>query len=122
MEDRYFYRKIVDEIPLPVYVFQDGDFKFFNQAFIDLSGYEREEMAALDFIDLVHPGYRENLVCQTRLALSGHGRDLPKEFELEVILKNGETRWIRVKPRIIEHNSQPAILGIVSSIAECHTR
>jgi PAS domain-containing protein len=42
MEDRYFYRKIVDEIPLPVYVFQDGGFKFINQAFIDLSGYERE--------------------------------------------------------------------------------
>ncbi len=42
MEDRYFYRKIVDEIPLPVYVFQVGDFKFINQAFIDLSGYERE--------------------------------------------------------------------------------
>jgi hypothetical protein len=78
-------------------------------------------MAALDFLDLVHPGYRENLMCQTRLALFGHGRDLPKEFELRVILKNGETRLVRVKPRIIVHNSQPAILGIVNSVAECST-
>ena len=118
LENRYFYGKIVDEIPLPIYVFQDGDFKFYNQAFVDLSGYNRDEISNVDFLDLVHPNYRDTLMCLTRLALSDHSSDLPSEFELQVLRKDGETRWVRIQPRVIEHDNQTAVLGVVSDISK----
>jgi len=116
MEDKYFYRKIVDEIPLPVYVFQDGDLVFFNQAFVDNSGYSRNELSSMSFLDLIHPDYRNAMMAQTKLALSGQYKDLPQEPEIRVLRKSGEARWVRIKPRIIEHNGQPAVLGIVTDV------
>lgn len=116
MEDKYFYRKIVDEIPLPVYVFQDGDLTFFNQAFVEYTCYSRDELKGLNFLDLVHPSYRDTLVAQTRLALSGQQKNLPPEPELQVLRKTGETKWVRISPRIIEYNGQPAVLGVVADI------
>jgi PAS domain S-box-containing protein len=113
MEEKYFYRKIVDEIPSPVYVFQEGDFVFFNQAFVEYSGYSRSELTTIDFLDLIHPDHRNTLVAQTKLALSGKVDKLPQELEIQIIRKNGETRWVRIKPRLIDHNSEPAVLGVV---------
>ena len=118
MEDKYFYRTIVDQIPLPVYVFQEGELVFFNQAFVDYSGYNRNELTTLDFLDLIHPNHRDTLVAQTKMALSGKSDKLPKENEIQVLRKNGETRWVRIKPCIVEHNGQPAVLGVVTDVTD----
>ncbi|MEL7562274.1 PAS domain S-box protein [Dehalogenimonas sp. 4OHTPN] len=116
MEDKYFYRKIIDEIPLPVYVFQDGDLVYFNQAFVDYAGYDRNEIQNMNVMDLVHPEDRETFKCQTVSALSGKLEHLPKEPELRIVSKGGGTRWIRLTPRMISHNGQTAVLGVVTDI------
>jgi len=116
MEDKYFYRQIVDELPLPVYVFQDGDLVFVNQALIDYLGYDRGEISRLDFLDLIQPDYRDTLLAQTKAALSGQRTNLPEELELRVLPRNGEIRSIRIKPRVITYNGQPAVLGVVIDI------
>jgi two-component system cell cycle sensor histidine kinase/response regulator CckA len=121
MEDKYFYRKLIDEIPLPVYVFQEGDLVFFNQAFVDYSGYSRSELTTMDFLDLIHPDYRNTLVAQTKSDLSGKVDNLPQENDIQVLRKGGETRWVRIKPHLIEHNDQPAVLGVVADVTEFKT-
>lgn len=117
MEDKYFYRKIIDEIPLPVYVFQDGDLVYFNQAFVDYAGYDRNEIQNMNVMDLVHPEDRETFKCQTVSALSGKLDHLPKEPELRIVSKSGGVRWIRLTPRMISHNGQTAVLGVVTDIS-----
>ncbi|KTB48310.1 PAS domain S-box [Dehalogenimonas alkenigignens] len=112
MEDKYFYRQIVDEIPLPLYVFQDGELKFINQAFVDFSGYSRDEISKMLFIDLIHPEDKDDVIRMTKLALSGKLDNLPQEPEFRIVRKDGEVKLVRIRPRLIEHNCQPAILGV----------
>ena len=116
--DKNFYLRMLDAIPLPVYLFQDGDLIFFNQAFIDLSGYGRNEIPTIDFLDFVHSDHRETLLNQTRAALSRNMKNLPQESKLRIVRKDGETKWVKVLPRLVEHNALPAVLGVVIEITE----
>jgi PAS domain S-box-containing protein len=111
-EEHYFYRQVIDKIPVPIYVLQEGEFQFVNQAFLDFSGYGRQELQGVDFQDLIHPEDVNDIVKMTRLALSGKDHGLPKQLRMKVLLKNGQTKSIQVRPAVIERNAQPAILGV----------
>jgi len=101
-----------------MYVFQDGDIKFCNRAFCDFSGYSRQEIQSIHFLDLIHPDDREKLMIQTRVALSGGSQKLPKKPELSVILKDGQVRRVQTRPKVIEYQGLPAILGLVIDLTD----
>jgi PAS domain S-box-containing protein len=123
IEDTYLksderYKIVIENSPLAIYIFQDGNLKFFNQAFVTLSGYTREELSGLNYIELIHPDFRNTLLQQTQQALTGDATGLPTEHEIPVVRKNKEIRWTLIKPCVIEHDTRPAILGFVLDVTE----
>lgn len=112
------YRALLEGSSNGIYMFQDGRFKFVNERLVELSGYSREELKNLNFLDLVHPDYREDIKEWTKQASTGDISGLPKKYEFEALRKDGSSIWVRLTPSLIEHDGRFAIVGNVSNITE----
>jgi PAS domain S-box-containing protein len=111
-------RTIVEDSPLAIYVFQEGRLAFVNRSFVELSGYSREELSKIDYLTLIHPDFRDEVIRQTEMALAGGISAVPQEPEIRILRKNGETRLVQIRPRIIEYARRPAVLGFATDISD----
>lgn len=109
--DEKFFKLLADVSMGVIYIFQEGAYQYVNQAFLRMSGYTREEIDRLHYLELIHPDHREFIKAATELALTGDTADLPQEPEIRIVRKDGEHRWIRFLPTIIQYRGKPAILA-----------
>ncbi len=93
----------------------DGRYIDVNKAFLDLMGYEREEVIGQTSLELnfwVDPEIRSEMV---RTLREDKGfRDMQTQY----LRKGGETVWISVSASAIEIEGTPCILSIVRDISE----
>ncbi len=93
---------------------EDGRYVDFNQAFLDMIGYEREEAMGRSSAELnvwTDPGDRE------RLARIQRQNSTYRSLELKLRRKNGEIFWGQVSASRIEIDSGPCVLSIVRDIS-----
>ena len=82
----------------------DFTFTFVSEGCLELTGYTPEELlgnSATKFLDMVHPedsGLLENLNAVT-LSIG-----LPLETQFRIIMKDGTTKWIWERSRVVEKN------------------
>ena len=81
------YKTLYDHAPLGYHSLdENGDFVDVNQTWLDLLGYEKEEVIGKNYSDLLHPDYRDNFVNNfPTLKSRGHVQDV--HFKLKH--KNG---------------------------------
>jgi two-component system, NtrC family, sensor kinase len=111
-------KTISEDSSLAIYVSQEGRLRYFNRAFIELFGYGKDELSRMDYLDLIYPDFRDLVVKQTEMALAGATTNLPDEFEIRALSKNGEPKRVQIRSRIIEYFGKPAILGIAANVTE----
>jgi len=88
------FRTLVETIPAAVFMYGDSKTTYVNAAAERISGYSREELLNLtDFWQLVHPDSRP-LLMQMYLAHE-RGETIPTEYEVRIVTKSGESRWVR---------------------------
>ncbi|MBS3737244.1 PAS domain S-box protein [Candidatus Bipolaricaulota bacterium] len=102
----------------PIYLFQDGDFKYVNESFENLTGYSREELKDTDLRELIHPDFRKEIAKWTKKALTGDDSGLPERVEYQILTKEGEAVWVRSLPSLVEYQGSPAIAGNAVDITE----
>jgi len=100
------YSSVVENSMDGIIVLQKGIIKFLNQAILDLSGYNLEELIDKEFETLLSPEYRKFVMNmhQARLA----GKDVPSMYEIEIIRKNGISVPIEVSNTIITYGGEKA--------------
>jgi diguanylate cyclase (GGDEF)-like protein/PAS domain S-box-containing protein len=81
-----------------------------------LTGYEREELLAMNFWEVIHPDFRE-LVKQRGRARQ-RGERVPTNYEVKLVTKNGDERWVDFTLGVIEFEGKPAVLGTGFDITE----
>lgn len=109
--EKDFYKILANASMGAIYVFQDNTFQYVNNAFIRMSGYTPAEITHLNYLDLIHPDYRDFVQTTTEQALTGDTEDLPREPEIKIIRKDGEHRWVWFLPTLIRYQGKPAILA-----------
>ena len=85
-----------------------------NQAFLDIMGFEREEIVGHTALELgfwVHPDHRERLV--DTLCRNSSFRDEETEFRR----KNGEIVWVRLSVSVIEIDGLSCILTVMRDVS-----
>ncbi|MFP4646767.1 MAG: PAS domain S-box protein [Candidatus Acetothermia bacterium] len=112
------YKIVAQGSSQPIYLFQDGQFKYVNESFEKLSGYSREELKNIDFRELIHPDFRKEMAQWTRQALAGEVSGLPERVEYKVLTKEGKAVWVRSLPSPVEYQGSPAIAGNAVDITE----
>jgi len=115
------YRIVVENANEGIVVTQDAIIKFSNAKFEDISGYTKKGLAGLPMVDLVHPDDAEMVREYHTKAMQN--RVQPQPYNLRIVDKAGQTRWLRNKRVLVEWNGRPATLSFLEDIsAQMHSR
>lgn len=111
------FRKAFNFSPFPMAImsFEEGRFIEVNEAFLDISGYSRDEVLGVTVLDI-------NLYCNSEhrskfvqdLQLNGYF----KNFETEFQIKSGEKRVVLLSTKIINFDGKLCSLVIANDVTE----
>lgn len=93
----------------------DRKYRYVNPAFIQQSGYSREELSRMDFFEIIHPDQRE-LVRERYETRLRNGLTTPARYELRVVTRSGEYRWVDLSSNLIRFEGGPAVLTYALNI------
>ncbi|WP_395141293.1 EAL domain-containing protein [Schlegelella aquatica] len=99
-----------------IFVHRGGEFVFVNRAACELTGYSKSELRSMQFWELAHPEDRE--VLRERGLARGQGLDVPHRYEIRILHRSGEVRWVDLSACRVDWQGQPAVLGTAYDITE----
>ncbi|WP_161984180.1 sensor histidine kinase [Sulfuriferula plumbiphila] len=110
------FRMLTETIATAIFLHRGGRLCFVNPKAIAYSGYTREELLTMDLWQLVSPEYQEMVKQRSVSRLIGAGG--PVCYELNIITKQGEERWLEVTADSIEFEGAPVGLATAYDITE----
>jgi diguanylate cyclase (GGDEF)-like protein/PAS domain S-box-containing protein len=110
------FRRLAETAPCAILIYQGERFSYVNEAAILITGYSREELLSMSFWDVVHPEMRE-LVWERGLARQ-RGEEVPPSYELKIVRRDGEERWLSFSAGRIDVGGVPAALGAAFDVTE----
>ncbi len=110
------HRQVVQNANEAIVVTQDGMLKLFNAKALEITGYSREELTTIPFVELVHPDDREMVIRRhlTRL----RGEQVANTYNFRIIDKAGNTKWVEINVVLMNWGGRPATLNFISDITE----
>jgi PAS domain S-box-containing protein len=100
-----------------IIVIQGEKIVYINQALADMGGHTVEECLDKNFLDFVHPDFRE-LLRQRGYAAQHEGKIIQPRYEVKIIRKYGGVRWLDFSPGLITYNGVPALIVTAIDITE----
>ena len=105
------FRMLTETIATAIFLHRGGRLCFVNPKAIAYSGYTREELLTMELWQLVSPEYQEMVKERSLSRLKGAGG--PARYELKIITKQGEGRWLEITADSIEFEGAP--VGLASA-------
>ena len=94
------FRSTFEHAPIGVAIVAlDGRFLSVNQGYCNIVGYARDELLAMTFKQLTHPGYHESDAEMIRQALAGEVTEFRKEKQY--VSKDGKLVWGNLSVKLI---------------------
>ena len=106
------FRIIADESPVSIAVYRDNRNLYVNPEASSILGYTKDELLKMDYMEFVHPDYR-NLIKKMAQARM-NGKSEHKHYEIKIITKDGQEKWLETSSNLINYKGIPA--GIVTSM------
>ncbi len=110
------FRKLMETTAAAIFFYFDDCFHFVNQATEKITGYTKEELAGMNIMQVIHPDDRE--MVKERAAARLRGEKVPTRYELKVITKLGETRWIDLSAGLLSIDGKNAIIATAVDITD----
>jgi len=111
------FRFLVETTQFGILIYsEDGAFCYFNPPVEDFTRYSADELSSMRIWDIIHPDFRD--LVRARAQARWRGENVPSRYELKIITKDGEARWLDVTAKIIEFEGKPAFLGTAFDITE----
>jgi len=111
--DRQF-RELAEHVASATFIYRGTHFVYVNAAAVELTGYSREELLTIPFWSVVAPEFRE-LVRLRGLARQA-GEAAPPRYEIRLVRKDGEERWVDFTAGLVEYGGAPAAIGTAFDI------
>ncbi len=108
------YRHVVDNVSVGIIVVRDGRFAFINPQALAITGYTMETMIGSEFLPLVHPEDRAQVI--DRHLRRQRGEQVESRYEFRVLHKDGSVVWVDLAAVAISWDGQPATLSFISDI------
>lgn len=110
------YRNIVENANDAIVVSQEGYLRFANGMALELSGYTREEILKIPFLEIIHPDDRETVNETYIRRLSGE--DVAPFDLFRVLRKDGTFFWVENHAVKTMFEDKPCVLNILRDITE----
>lgn len=114
--ERERYSMLIEQSNDGIVVVQDGRFVFANDRFVEITGYDREQLLGMSMLDVIVPDDRELAREQYDRPMSGESPS--RTYELGIETDSGELRTVAVSASYIRHDSEPASLINVRDITD----
>ena len=116
-ERRETFKALTENLKVAVYTYNDkGYFTYVNPSIERITGYSEEELRKMCYHDLVHPDYREMVKKRGIARLMGN--DVPRSYELKILTREGQERWLEVSNSRINLKNTTMVLGTATDITE----
>ncbi|GLI53491.1 PAS domain S-box protein [Thermodesulfovibrio yellowstonii] len=111
------YRTVVENASEAIIIAQDGMLKFVNPKAMEISGYSEEELLSKPFVEFIHPDDREKTLDLHLKMLNGEETSLTN-YQLRIIHKQGNIKWIETNAALIKWQGNPAALNLMRDITD----
>jgi PAS domain S-box-containing protein len=110
------FRMLAEATTAAIFIYQGTQNRYVNPATEAVTGYTQAELLKMDFWEVIHPDFRE--IIKSRGMERQQGKPVPGRYELKLLTKNGEERWIDVTLGTTEFEGELAVLGTAFDITE----
>src|SRR5215467_2099131 len=111
------FRLLVETTRFAIFIYDsDGTYLYFNPIVEAFTGYSADELRAIKVWDLIHPDLRDFVRSRAQARL--RGETVPSRFEIKIIAKGGEVRWLDVTAKVIQYQGRTALLGTAFDITD----
>jgi PAS domain S-box-containing protein len=110
------FQRLAEILPIAIFAFQKTKNCFVNSAAAALTGYSRQELLAMNFWEVIHPDMRP--IVKNRGLDRLRGSEVPPSYEVKILRKSGEERWVVFSGDIIRFQGKRTVIGIVIDITE----
>ncbi|MBN1198765.1 MAG: PAS domain S-box protein [Bacteroidales bacterium] len=110
------FRGLAEFAPYAIMIYQDDKWVYINPAAEQISGYTIGELYGMNFWDTADEEFRELVKERGQQRL--HGEDVIPSYELRIVTKQGEKRWVFLNAVHIRFDGKPAGLISVIDITE----
>lgn len=108
------FKKLTEATSTAIMIYQDDKYVYANPTAQSISGYSEDELKKMNFYNFVSPEQKEMVKGFGRLRQAG--KEAKSGYELKIITKKGEERWVYVEASLTEFNGRPAVLLSVIDI------
>ncbi|MDD4384866.1 MAG: PAS domain S-box protein [Bacteroidales bacterium] len=110
--------EIISNCGVSIYIVQDNKVVFHNPQFLQLLGYNIDEIANINFIDIVHSKDKKLI----NLLFSDNFREIrqkrSRSYTFRALHKNGDMRWLKSNVSLIKWNGKAALLDNCFDISQ----
>jgi two-component system cell cycle sensor histidine kinase/response regulator CckA len=116
LESENKFRMLTETAAAAIFIYRGAVFLYLNAACERLSGYTREELFRMNFWEIVHPDFRQTV--KERGLARQQGQSVPDRYEVKILTKSGEERWMDFTSGLIEYEGRTAVLGTAYDVTE----
>lgn len=110
------FRKLAESTSTAIFIVQNGHIRYANPAARIITGYTPQELVHKEFWEIAHPTYQKIL---QQYGLASHWIDqFPSRYELKLLTKNGQERWVDLSSGSMEFEGKPALVVTAFDITE----
>lgn len=113
-EEATKFRALAEMTTAAIFIYQGTRNCYVNPAAEVITGYSQRELLAMDFWEIIHPDFR-SLVKEWGMARQ-EGQPVAGRYEVKILTKGGEERWLDFSGGMIEFQGRPAVLGTAFDI------
>ncbi len=116
-ESEKWFRTLANSTATGIFIYQGKRFVYANEAISRITGYPLDEFLSLENLwEIAHPDHRELAMQRSRDRQAG--KKLPTIYELKILRKDGETRWVEISGGVIDWRGEPAAIGTAFDITK----
>ncbi len=110
------FQTVAEATAAAIFIFQGAQLCYANPMAAQITGYSADELVQKQFWEIIHPEFRD--MVRERGHARQRGDGVPSRYEVKILTKSGEVRWVDFTGRVIEFKKESAVLGTVIDITE----